>query len=798
MKSIKLILVLLFIAASHASSQGTVVHSRGLLHQTVFNTGDLGRPLDGKGGNTGGILGQPSFSWPGNGIGNGLGGYTGYRIGIQGQSYAGFYNAFGGGVWFAADTAVLKAGVKTSPRIYAACGGFSDASGNNIPSQSIPISVKYKSNFPIDSTGNINTSYISTEAEEIITSTWDTPMGIRVTRTSRAWSFPGYDDFIMYDYQLDNTQTGASLAASTAGRPDTLRAMAVSFNYSLGPSLIADMQLNNNNWTEASMRDDKAGALGYVYGRFNWTRYMVYDHAVDGVPRFNGNGQDSILTAPGAVGYFPLYYDCTHLASKYTVICPLFNRAGIEPQSDTNLVWEVNLVKDPTGKTKTLRQPYLLVNDNGNMGADRQTRLMDIEQTRYYKPFCYLDTLNFPKYWWGRGCPNWYGAYRNPTGKYYIFGPYTFLPGERMHFVIAEVAGFGAGQASDRIYNDLGGAGGQQTTEGGSADPQNMTTPYTPGYHPVPSWYDTLQYPYLTDKSFTAMGSPYMKNHPLPDYVDTEAISLHDVADRAIQMYKGGPLIKYDATQFEPSSAVSPSPEAHNYNQGIYIPIPAPALLIKNTVAASNKIIWGPQAESFLYASKPFSYYKVQRANNPIGPWVTLDSVGRRDPRYYKDTTGIGVHNPLALHDSAYIFLDLGSAVGQEYFYSVISVDSTGKKSGRTNLTYHNTAQPAFPKLSKVWAVPNPFVVSSSNTGASASGLAQNKIIFQGLPLHCTIRIFSFSGQLIQTIQHDSDTGLEPWYQVSRNNQWVSSGVYYFVVEDDKGNRQWNKFVIIR
>ena len=299
MKSINLILVLLFIATSHASSQGKVVHSRGMLHQTVFNTGDLGRPLDGKGGTTGGILGQPSFSWPGNGIGDGLGGYTGYHISIQDRSYAGFYNAFGGGIWLAADTAVLKAGVKTSPRMYSACGGFSDASGNNTPSQSIPISVNYRSNFPIDSAGNINTSYIPTEAEEIITSTWDTPLGIRITRTSRAWSFPGYNDFIIYDYQLDNTQTGASLAARTAARPDTLRAMAVSFNYSLGPSLIAGMQLNNNNWTEASMRDDKEGAVGFVYGRFNWTRYMVYDHAVDGVLRFNGNDKDSVLTAPG-------------------------------------------------------------------------------------------------------------------------------------------------------------------------------------------------------------------------------------------------------------------------------------------------------------------------------------------------------------------------------------------------------------------------------------------------------------------------------------------------------------------
>jgi hypothetical protein len=35
------------------------------------------------------------------------------------------------------------------------------------------------------------------------------------------------------------------------------------------------------------------------------------------------------------------------------------------------------------------------------------------------------------------------------------------------------------------------------------------------------------------------------------------------------------------------------------------------------------------------------------------------------------------------------------------------------------------------------------------------------------------------------------------WYQVTRNNQMLASGVYFFTVDDDQGNRVQGKFVVI-
>jgi hypothetical protein len=759
MRSAIILFVLLLFARFMAyAQQDYKVHGRGMLHQSVFNTGDLGRPLDN--GSTKAIQGLPSFEWPAS---------NGYPISLGSTDYIGYYNSFGGGFWIAADTARFVSA--PSPRMYVQCGACTDNSGHNSPGGAIVTGpVQYITNFPLLSNGDVNPAYNPDEAEETILSSWDTPLGITVTRTSRAWSHPDYDDFIIYDYQLTNTGRH-----SWNGRSDTLRAITVAYAYSLGPSMIADMLLNSGRWLEGSMRDDKAGALGFVYGRFDWNRYMIYDHTIDGVPYQAGS--DTILTAPGAIGILPLYYDYSHLATKGSVQVALSNAS--QP-SDSVQLWDSN---------DKLKQPYNISYDNGNLSLDKFKKYLDIEQQRYNTPFRNSsDSTTFGTYWIGRGKPNWSSNLRNPTGKVYGFGPYTLNPGETMHFVVAEVAGFGARTpgyfhdttvdrtADKRRYFDLGG-------NTGGNDP--ATPP--PGIEPVPSWWDTVYYDFMSDVyPDRPMGSLYMQSHALPAYVNSaNVVSIRDVADRAIQLYTGWPLIDYDTTQFEPLSAPS---------LGVYrIPIicPAPVITVasinpNNIPIASNQITWGPQVETitrstpgFSRLAAPLSYYQVIRATSPIGPWTVLDSVGRLDSRYF--------------NGSEYVFYDQTCQLLSNYFYAVVSVDSLGGKSSITNMTFHSTQLPAVIKLGKVYAAPNPFIVSS-HYGDNKN----DRIGFFGLPENATIRVFSYSGQLVATIEHRSSGYGEEWFQLSRNNQWIASGVYYFVVDDiDRGDRSWGKFVVI-
>jgi hypothetical protein len=170
-----------------------------------------------------------------------------------------------------------------------------------------------------------------------------------------------------------------------------------------------------------------------------------------------------------------------------------------------------------------------------------------------------------------------------------------------------------------------------------------------------------------------------------------------------------------------------------------------------------------------------------------------MDSVPLRDPRFFRD--------------SVYIAADTTSLLGSYYYYAVVSVDSSGAKSGiGTNLTEHVTQAPAVKTLGKVYAVPNPLIVTNNEPNPAASDPTNDvsdRVYFYGLTKYCTIRVFSYSGQLIETIHHGQEGQggegqiLHPFFQVSRNNQIIASGVYYFVVEDASGAKAHGKFVII-
>jgi len=90
--------------------------------------------------------------------------------------------------------------------------------------------------------------------------------------------------------------------------------------------------------------------------------------------------------------------------------------------------------------------------------------------------------------------------------------------------------------------------------------------------------------------------------------------------------------------------------------------------------------------------------------------------------------------------------------------------------------------------------VPNPFIVESGFSGVGT----ENMIGFYGLPAECTIRIYSFSGQLIDKIDHNEPVFSEPFFQVTLNNQVMASGVYFYVVTTPDGRETGGKFLVIK
>jgi hypothetical protein len=274
---------------------------------------------------------------------------------------------------------------------------------------------------------------------------------------------------------------------------------------------------------------------------------------------------------------------------------------------------------------------------------------------------------------------------------------------------------------------------------------------------------------------------------------------MRDVADRAIQMYTGGDLVNYNKIQFKPENTLATG--AYGTTK-TYIPIPAPALFVYDAADVKNKIVWGPQVEGFtnlpsVQSAKAsgrikagLSHYIVLKSPEGLGPWLRVDSVGIRDPRYYNKDTEF---------PNQYVYRDLASLLSENYYYAVISVDSLGGKSGMTNVTYHPTQKGAVAQLGgKLYVAPNPLILASNFGGSTREGDIKDKIGFYGLPKRSTIRVFSYSGQLVGTVEHNSNTYSHEWFQISRNSQRIASGVYFYIVEDlDLGTRATGKFVII-
>jgi hypothetical protein len=151
---------------------------------------------------------------------------------------------------------------------------------------------------------------------------------------------------------------------------------------------------------------------------------------------------------------------------------------------------------------------------------------------------------------------------------------------------------------------------------------------------------------------------------------------------------------------------------------------------------------------------------------------------------------------------------------GVDYYYAVTAVDDGSQAAGTIDagiplessrfVTRSQLPAVAFkPGLNSsamVRVVPNPATIAA---GAALVGGTPDKISFFNLPVRCTLRIFTETGDLVKVIEHYGTADHE-WNQRTDSNQYVSSGIYILAVTDcrDLNDRsldnQFVKFVIVR
>ncbi len=101
----------------------------------------------------------------------------------------------------------------------------------------------------------------------------------------------------------------------------------------------------------------------------------------------------------------------------------------------------------------------------------------------------------------------------------------------------------------------------------------------------------------------------------------------------------------------------------------------------------------------------------------------------------------------------------------------------------------------------KPYVVPNPYVGSASFEPErfAVSGRGERRLEFRGLPVSCTIRIFTVRGELVQTLRHDgSEDGYVPWNLRTRDNLDAAPGLYIFHVDAGSLGSSTGKFAIIK
>lgn len=239
-----------------------------------------------------------------------------------------------------------------------------------------------------------------------------------------------------------------------------------------------------------------------------------------------------------------------------------------------------------------------------------------------------------------------------------------------------------------------------------------------------------------------------------------------------------------------------------NYELGYNIPQPPlpPPLFDVKSGGDRITLTWDRSSSE----SKPgFGGYKIFRA---VGkPDTTFDEIATLSP----GTTQ---------------FADVTAQRGFSYYYYICafsngSDNTTGGANPagqllssrfytKTNIAAYLRRQ-AGGALSDIRIVPNPYNIRSAQLNYPGE---PDKIMFLNIPGHCTIRIYTENGNLINTIYHEDGSGDERWNSNTSSGQVVVSGIYivHFTVTEDyndpvtgepkyrKGDTAYQKCIIIR
>lgn len=105
--------------------------------------------------------------------------------------------------------------------------------------------------------------------------------------------------------------------------------------------------------------------------------------------------------------------------------------------------------------------------------------------------------------------------------------------------------------------------------------------------------------------------------------------------------------------------------------------------------------------------------------------------------------------------------------------------------------------------LDDIYVVPNPYVGASILEPANrlpGQNRGERRIYFENLPVKCTIRIYTLNGELVNTLEHDSEMehGRRFWNLLNKDGFSVSYGVYLAHIDAPGIGQKLIKFALIK
>lgn len=337
----------------------------------------------------------------------------------------------------------------------------------------------------------------------------------------------------------------------------------------------------------------------------------------------------------------------------------------------------------------------------------------------------------------------------NNSKLYSSFGPYTFLPGQKIRLVFA--SGYSG------LSLEKGKEIGRKWLNGTLEDPTDIPNPET-GYLPT--------------------------NFVFPD----GATEMDRRKDRWI------------STGID-SVMASASRAKWNFDHSYKIPLspPPPSRIDITGLGTGVEIKW---ADAEAEAMPNFAGYRIMRRISNLDS-VFYDVVynsGSDD----KATEHLFVDTTVIVGAQYYYYVQSKARITAD---DLTAHPSTRGKIMYSNRVLHPNLTPVFPPyfsqddLSKIRIVPNPYNINDPLL-RDVGWTDRRGLMFLNLPPEVTIKIFTENGDWVQTLEHYSPptvlAGNKFWDMITRNQQVIHSGVYIAVFETPDGQTSMQKFLVIR